>query len=334
MGSTNQSASVQSQTATQPQDPGEMALAILQGAIGDDSAPDAAEQTEAETEGAATPETNEKPEGAAPEGADENPIAAALAKKEAPPEKALQNQHAALTRRTRALEAEKQRLEQRQAELESKQSELEKIDGIADMVEFVAKRRGIDTTKVWEDVIDQIKNGGKRSPANEAVRAINELRREVLGSKPKPQDPQEQTQTIEQAISDWKAEAVELAKSGAEKWPTMSALPQRALAAAAYEVADEYYQETGIVPTHEQVMNYLESQAKASAAPAKQGSAQSQPAPAAGNGGATAPVAPKPKVKSISNSDASAAPDTREMSQEDRDRAALRVLQHALAQGD
>lgn len=334
MGNTNQPAPVQNQPAAQPQDPGEMALAILQGAIGDDSAQDAAEQTEAETEGAATSELNEKPEGAVPEGAEENPIAAALAKKEAPPDKALQNQHAALTRRTRALEAEKQRLEQRQAELESKQSELEKIDGIADMVEFVAKRRGIDTTKVWEDVIDQIKNGGKRSPANEAVRAINELRREVQEIKKPREQPATQApseQAIAEAIENWQSEMVEFAQSNEDRWPLSTLMDPEALAVAAYKRADEYCTETGKVPTYEEVMIYLEGQAKAKYESRAQ---KSQPVPAAGNGGAKAPVAPKPKVKSISNSDASAAPDTREMSEEDRDKAALRVLQNALAQGD
>lgn len=313
-----------------------MALAILQGALDGESAPVATEQEPAEGEGATATDT-ETPEGAAPEGTDENPIAAALATKEAS-QKGLQNQHAALTRRTRALEAEKQRLEQRQAELESKQSELEKIDGIADMVEFVAKKRGIDTSEVWEDVIDQIKNNGKRSPTNKAVRAVEELRREVLGNKQtqtKQQQEAEQQAQIEaaqQAANEWKSEAVQLAKSSTEKWPTISIIPQRALAVAAYEIADEYYQETGVIPTHEQVLDYLESQAKAeSAARAKPAVDSSRPAPATGNGGAKAPVAPKQKAKTVSNSDASEAPDTRDLSPEDREKAATRLLERMLA---
>lgn len=334
----NQPNNAQPQTAPQSQDSGEMALAILQSAIGDGAAREsAAEQKPAENKGSAGTEDAETPEGDEPDASDENPIAVALAKKEAPPEKALQNQHAALTRRQRALEAEEKRLEQRQAEIESKHSELEQIDDIASMVEFVAKKRGINTAEVWEDVVDQIKNGGKRSSTNRVVRAVEDLRRDIKGGPPKTQQPSEQAdepsqEAVEQAAQDWKSAAVETAQKSADKWPTMSRLHPRALAAAAYEIAEEYFQTTGIVATHEQVLDYLESHAKAEG---EQGNApaapNSQPAPAAGNGGAKARTAPKSKAKTISNSDASEAPDTREMSQEERNAAALRLLEQSLA---
>lgn len=316
-----------------------MALSILQGAIDDDVARGAAtEQPPQGAKGTASPEQAETTESEQPE-PEENPIVQALSKKEADP-KGLQNQHAALTRRARAIDAEKVRIEQEKAELLKQKSELGKIDGIADMVAFVAKSRGISEQDVWEDVVDQIKNNGKRSPTNKAVRVVEELRRDILGDREKAaqqareQEAQSQTEQVEQAAAAWKSEAVETAKKSAEKWPNTARIPARALAIAAYDVAEEYYQATGIVPTHEQVLDYLEHEANVgseqqAAAP------NSQPAPATGNGGAKAPAAPpKQKAKTISNRDASESTQSKDplnMSQEERDAAALRILQNAFA---
>lgn len=339
MGATNQSANAQPQNASQPQNPGDMALSILQTAIDADVARGAAtEQQPQGAKGTAQAET-EEPESEQPE-PEENPIVHALAKKEADP-KGMQNQHAALTRRARALEAEKARIEQQNAELLKQKSELEGIDGIADMVAFVAKRRGISEQDVWEDVVDQIKNNGKRSPTNKAVRVVEELRRDILGDREKAaqqareQEAQSQAEQAEQAALAWKSEAIEIAKKSAEKWPNTARIPARALAIAAYDVAEEYYQTTGEVPTHEQVLDYLEREANAGSAQQAATAPNSQPAPATGNGGAKAPAAPqKQKAKTISNRDASESATSKDplnMSQEERDAAALRILQNAFA---
>jgi hypothetical protein len=335
----NQSTNAQQQNAPQSQDPGEMALSILQSAIDDDVARGAAtEQQPQVAKGTAQAETSETPEVEQPE-PDENPIVQALSKKEVDP-KGLQNQHAALTRRAKALEAEKARIEQEKADLLKEKSELGKIDGISDMVAFVAKTRGISEADVWEDVVDQIKNNGKRSPTNKAVRVVEELRRDILGDRQKAeqqareQEVQSQAEQAEQAVLTWKTEAVETVKKDAEKWPITSKIPARALAIAAYDVAEEYFQTTGIVPTHEQVLDYLEHEANVGSAQ-QPAAPNSQPAPATGNGGAKAPAAPpKQKAKTISNRDASESTQSKDplnMTQEERDAAALRILQNAFA---
>jgi hypothetical protein len=339
MGAMSQSNNAQPQNATQSQDPGEMALSILQGAIDDDVARGSAtEQPPQGAKGTEQAEAEETPESEQPE-PEENPIVQALSKKEVDP-KGLQNQHAALTRRARALEAEHARIEQEKAEVLKQKSELGKIDGIADMVAFVAKTRGISEQDVWEDVVDQIKNNGKRSPTNKAVRVVEELRRDILSDREKAarqareQEVQAQAEQVEQAAAAWKSEAVSIAQKSAEKWPITARIPARALAVAAYDVAEEYYQATGEVPTHQQVLDYLEREANAGGAQ-QTAAPNSQPAPAAGNGGAKAPaVPPKQKARTISNRDASESTQTRDplnMSQEERDAAALRILQNAFA---
>lgn len=326
----NQSATPQNQPATPSQDPGDLALAILESAVSDGAEVETTEQKPQEIEGDAVAEESKPEEPAVVE----NPLAKARAAKEAS-QKGLQNQHAALTRRARELEQKQAEIETKRAEIESKRAELESIDDPEQLVNFLAKHRGKQTNEIWDDLVDIIKNGGKRSPTNKAVRVVEELRRDILGDREKTAKQQQeaeqqaQLEAVRQAEENWRSDLVTTAKKTADRWPTMARLPARALAAAAYDAANQHYLETGEVASYEDVLDDLESQAVAdedAQAPVKP-----QPAPATGNGGAKAQAAPKPKAKPISNSEASETPGVRVQSEEDREAAALRILQQSLA---
>lgn len=225
-------------------------------------------------------------------------------------------QHQALTRRAA-------KLEEKEQAVTAKAAELEKLSTITEIVAYVAKVGGKSEHDVWLDVADQIRNGGKRSPESETSERLARLERERESERAESkrlreaQEAEKSASEAQRTQDSWKDQTAELAKSNAEKWPTLAGYPPTELGTEALSVIEEYFEQTGLVATQEQVLDYLEGQKKPAAPPAE--------APKVANG-----PAPKRRAETLqtpTNLDASRAPTPRAKTDQELEEDAVRYLE-------
>jgi hypothetical protein len=223
-------------------------------------------------------------------------------------------QHQALTRRTA-------KLEERERDTAAREAELEKLSTPEEIVSYLVRKRGISENEAWDNIVQRIQNNGKRTPESETAERLARLERERESEKSEVKRQQEAREAAEakkrerELKSQWSESAAELAKETPDKWPTLAAQQPILVSSAALRVLEQYYEETGIVATKDQVLDYLEKQA---APPA--------PAPKV----ATAPTAEKRRaepIKTPNNLDASSAEAPRVLTEQERVEAATRWLE-------
>jgi hypothetical protein len=234
------------------------------------------------------------------------------------------NSRRALTRRAKAVEA-------REAKLREREHEIESIGDLASHVAFIAKKSGRDADAVWQDFVEMAQNKGRRPPEKELLHEVRQLRAEVAKGGKRPEttvetdteleqeQPPEQPNEAELKAS-WKTSVSEVATANAERWPGLAAYPTLMIGAAALDVVEQYFANTGKVPDQESVLDYLEKQVAPKGAPAAKPTAAKP----------TSGVA-KPKARTLTNADVSSVPDLRSLSEEEREELALKELQKALS---
>jgi antitoxin component of RelBE/YafQ-DinJ toxin-antitoxin module len=212
------------------------------------------------------------------EGAPEDPV-------ERQQEKiSLAKQHSALTRRQRAVQEAERRAQEQVTAAEAKAqaaeaalAELEALDEMA-LLERVAKRKGLTLDQIVKRGIARVANKGQLPP-EEATRAEIEAARkkaeeasaEVARLKEERAEETEQARDTEvkQTIDGWKHKAASLALANEDRLPLITALAPEDIGERAYDVMARYYQATkddtgtGVVPSHEEVLLYLEQQEQA-----------------------------------------------------------------------
>ena len=222
-------------------------------------------------------------------------------------------------------------------------SESMDVDDLIGWVERKAKKLGTTPDAVWRDNIELIRNGGRRTPEMEAAyanrRELQRIREEREAEKlereaersvaAKRQEEETAKQRAaeaaaqnEQTESAWQQATVELAKEESDRWPMVAQLHPMFIGAASLRVTQIYYTKTGLVPSQEEILDYLESQVAATKAPAASASNERAPAAASPKGGVA------PKAKTPTNKDSASAPiDLRKLSESERMALATKQLE-------
>jgi hypothetical protein len=225
----------------------------------------------------------------------------------------VQSQHAALDRRKSAIET-------KERELAATVEEIGKLTDITQLVAYVARKSGASEQSVWQDVADQIRNGGKRSPESELTTEVKQLRREREADKAEAkrlkdeQEAQEAAARDAEIASKWQESVAGLAKEDTSRWPSISEYPATVVGAAAMQIVNQVFERTGTVPTREDVLDYLEEQAAPKAAPAAPTTAKPKSGVA-------------PKAKTVTNQDAASPVDPRTLNEQEREELAARQLE-------
>lgn len=228
-------------------------------------------------------------------------------------------QHQALTRRTA-------KLEEKERELTARAEELEKLSTPEEIVSYLVRKRGISEKDAWDNIVDRIRNNGKQSPESETSERLARLEREREAEKSESKRLQEAREKEEadkqerELKSQWSESAATLAKETPDKWPTLAAQQPILVSSAALRILEQYYEETGIVATKEQVLDYLEKQA---APPASASKVAPVPAPAKRRA---------EPIKTPTNLDASSAEAPRTLTEQERFEAAERWLESQMQQ--
>lgn len=228
-------------------------------------------------------------------------------------EKPRSSQQAAQRRRERTLRQEQQKLERERAEVLAERerirgftTEMETADEMA-VLARVAKQRGVTVASLLQRGAALI--AGKTPPEPVKPKTdpeVEAVRRELAEMK-------RQTAEREAAAQDaaWKS-AVGQVSRDETTFPRLSALSEKEVGDAAHKVWSDYFQQTGVAPDYQAVLEHLEAIEAArfrthSEAQAKR-NGNRDPAGRNGSGGSRAPAAGTPAERApsrtISNSDA------------------------------
>jgi hypothetical protein len=279
-----------------------------------------------ETETTETPEPKpvEKPPGAKPEAEE---LKAAREERRRASELLAKSkaQHEALDRRTAKVKELEERHAAREKEFDDAESSVES------MVEYLAKRHGKSPNDVWNDIAEQLRNGGKRTPESETRRELDAIKRELESERKSKAEREAQAKADEErkqalereqntstGIETFRAGAIELVTANPEQYPTLQAYPKKAVGTMTLDLissyCDRFKAQNGNYPTElpplSDFLDFLEGEESAEQAP-------SAPAKAS--------VA-KPKPRIPTNNNASSEPDLRTLSMDERRELAMKML--------
>jgi hypothetical protein len=232
----------------------------------------------------------------------------------------VQRQHSALTRRLADHERDK-------AQLAAEREEIGKLTSFPAIVQYLARKRGADGQTLWQELIEDLKTGGKRSPENELRDELRQLKTERQTRADTERERQEReaaertNQEDREALEAFGVQSAEAVKTNADRYPTLAKYPARMVGASAMQIQMEAYAKTRKVYALEEVLAYLEQDAKSQLGNAPEATPL------------TASAKPKaPKVTTPTNADASPV-DPRTLSFEERKELAARQLQAQLNTG-
>ena len=237
-------------------------------------------------------------------------------------------------------EAHLAQLEAREAKLKERESEFDELGRVdeIELLERVARKRGLSTEEVIRRAIMRMQNGGEATPdmkQSDLEREVAELKKSLAEREERDKRERETAQAAQeeaartQAMNAYRADAASGVNS--DKHPILAAMDADEVGQAALDVALQVVQRVNQVPGVDEVLDYLEQQeserflkiaeargytkAEAQAALQAQIDAGQQPA---------APAAPaKPVVSNKTAGQRGAAPpDYRNMTERERIKAA------------
>jgi hypothetical protein len=234
------------------------------------------------------------------------------------------------------LETERTALQEQKQTFEST---IKSLTSLESMVAYLAKSNNRSEDDYWTEFIEHVQNKGtSKGDESAAMREVKRLRQELAdekASKTKAKEAETETQQAEAAVKaeqQWQDAALQMVTDddGAERWPALATSVSPAiLKASALAVVKNYYDQTGVVATIEQVLDALEKDQASKLPPTRrvetkpeQGAAVGQPANAAKS---SAPI----RVPTNEDS-ATTTTDTRTLSPQEREELAVQKLRALL----
>jgi hypothetical protein len=219
---------------------------------------------EAEDETEAVPAPKAKPKPAAKPAADEV----------AEQRKALADERRQASELLTKVKGQHEALDRRKAKVEADEASVAtavagyreaRTKGAIALVAYLERETGAKENSIWEDIADQLRNEGKRSPANESARGLAELRAELEAERKERADEKrrqkeeadaqaaaEAEKTIGSTVEQYREEATKLVDADPDLYPALANYPKRAVGTLTLDLmstwCDRYKAQYGVFP--------------------------------------------------------------------------------------
>lgn len=245
---------------------------------------------------------------------------------EPPKSKPKSDQVFASARQKRALEKRQAEIAQREAHVRAEAERLHlTVKQFSEMREdellrHVAQQRGMSLTDLMRRGASWIAGKEPEAPAAPAPEVAK------LQARLDAYEAREKAQEISGKVGQWREHVVKTALAAETAYPTLTLLEPAEIADRAYAAVEQVYQQTGVAPAVEDVLQALETLEAQAEKRREEKRQKRSPSPAAGKSGASSSVAPgdgkqaeRAPSRTVTNRDA-AAPATakRELSLDER----------------